>query len=332
MSRNKITTLQGITKNNTVTNMNINYNQLTTLQGIENFTNLQVLSASNNQIADITGIENLTQLYNVNLNANEIIDITKLQNMTELQYIYLDSNHIISVQVIDTLPNIKKVTLHNQTYEFTITEKYEQEDLQINLTDYFTKLKDANSKLYAQKVNYQVQDASSYTMAQDFSYIIIKQSDIEVKPITLKLYDDNHTYITFTIKQELPQEELTSNIYEIENNVIHNVTANTTVQNFQQNVSHPVEIIRNGNVLQTSQIVATGDIIHRNTNTYTIIVTGDITQDGLVNIFDVMRIKRKVAGTLTLDVDQTMAADITGDGKVNIMDVMRMMRMVSGKT
>lgn len=332
VSRNQVTNLKGITKNNTLTNLNINYNQLTTLQGIENFTNLEVLSVSNNQITDITGIENLKKLYNLNLNANQITDITKLQNMTELQYVYLDGNHIIYVQVIENLSNLEKVTLYNQTYEFVVTEKYEQEDLQVNLTDYFMKLKDANSKLYAEKIAYQVQDASSYTMAQDFSYIIIKQSDIEVKPITLKLYDDNNTYITFTIKQELPQEELTSQIYKIENNFIQNVTANTTVETFKQNVSHPVEVIRNGNALQTAQVVATGDTIHRNAITYTIIVTGDITQDGLVNIFDVMRIKRKVAGTLTLDINQTMAADITGDGKINIMDVMRMMRIVSDKT
>ena len=252
--------------------------------------------------------------------------------MKQLEYLYLDANNIIYVQAIDELPNLKKVTLYNQTYEFIIKEQYNQEDLQINLTDYFIKLKETGHKLYEQNAKVEIQNSTGYTLAQDWSYIIIKQSDLQNKPIIMKIYDNENSYITFTIKQEIPQQELASTIYTIENKYVKNVPAKTTKEVFNQNVNIPVEILRNDKALQNTQIVATKDVVKLNSKSYIIIVDGDITKDGLVNIFDIMKIKRKVIGLVELDVDTNMAADITKDGNVNIMDVMKMLRMVSNET
>lgn len=331
-SRNNIANIENFQVNTHITNMNLNYNNLSTLQGIQNIKNLQIFSASNNKIVDITPITDLTELYNLNLNANKITDITKINKMKQLEYLYLDANNIIYVQAIDDLPNLKKVTLYNQTYEFIIKEQYNQEDLQINLTDYFIKLKETGHKLYEQNAKVEIQNSTGYTLAQDWSYIIIKQSDLQNKPIIMKIYDNENSYITFTIKQEIPQQELASTIYTIENKYVKNVPAKTTKEVFNQNVNIPVEILRNDKALQNTQIVATKDVVKLNSKSYIIIVDGDITKDGLVNIFDIMKIKRKVIGLVELDVDTNMAADITKDGNVNIMDVMKMLRMVSNET
>ncbi len=331
-SRNNIANIENFQINTHITNMNLNYNNLSTLQGIQNIKNLQIFSASNNKIVDITPITDLRELYNLNLNANKITDITKINKMKQLEYLYLDANNIIYVQAIDELPNLKKVTLYNQTYEFIIKEQYNQEDLQINLTDYFIKLKETGHKLYEQNAKVEIQNSTGYTLAQDWSYIIIKQSDLQNKPIIMKIYDNENSYITFTIKQEIPQQELASTIYTIENKYVKNVPAKTTKEVFNQNVNIPVEILRNDKALQNTQIVATKDVVKLNSKSYIIIVDGDITKDGLVNIFDIMKIKRKVIGLVELDVDTNMAADITKDGNVNIMDVMKMLRMVSNET
>ena len=331
-SRNNIANIENFQVNTHITNMNLNYNNLSTLQGIQNIKNLQIFSASNNKIVDITPITDLTKLYNLNLNANKITDITKINKMKQLEYVYLDANNIIYVQAIDELQNLKKVTLYNQTYEFIIKEQYNQEDLQINLTDYFIKLKETGHKLYEQNAKVEIQNSTGYTLAQDWSYIIIKRSDLQNKPIIMKIYDNENSYITFTIKQEIPQQELASTIYTIENKYVKNVPAKTTKEVFNQNVNIPVEILRNDKALQNTQIVATKDIVKLNSKSYIIIVHGDITKDGLVNIFDIMKIKRKVIGLVELDVDTSMAADITKDGNVNIMDVMKMLRMVNNET
>ena len=331
-SRNNIANIENFQINTHITNMNLNYNNLSTLQGIQNIKNLQIFSASNNKIVDITPITDLRELYNLNLNANKITDITKINKMKQLEYLYLDANNIIYVQAIDELPNLKKVTLYNQTYEFIIKEQYNQEDLQINLTDYFIKLKETGHKLYEQNAKVEIQNSTGYTLAQDWSYIIIKQSDLQNKPIIMKIYDNENSYITFTIKQEIPQQELASTIYTIENKYVKNVPAKTTKEVFNQNVNIPVEILRSDKALQNTQIVATKDVVKLNSKSYIIIVDGDITKDGLVNIFDIMKIKRKVIGLVELDVDTNMAADITKDGNVNIMDVMKMLRMVSNET
>lgn len=332
-SRNDITSIENSQVNEKITNINLNYNKLSSLQGIQNIKNLQIFSASNNKITDITAITDLTKLYNLNLNANKITDITKINKIKQLEYLYLDANNIIYVQAIDELPNLKKVTLYNQTYEFIIKEQYNQEDLQINLTDYFIKLKETGHKLYEQNAKVEIQNSTGYTLAQDWSYIIIKQSDLQNnKPIIMKIYDDENTYITFTIKQEIPQEELASTIYTIENKYVKNVPAKTTKEVFNKNVNIPVEILHNDNALQNTQIVATKDIVKLNSKSYIIIVDGDITKDGLVNIFDIMKIKRKVLGLVELEIDTNMAADVTKDGNVNIMDIMKMIRMVSNET
>ncbi len=55
---------------------------------------------------------------------------------------------------------------------------------------------------------------------------------------------------------------------------------------------------------------------------------GDVTADGNVNIMDVLRLAKLVAGW-TVEADQ-LAVDVTGDGSTNIMDVLRLAKYVAG--
>lgn len=57
-------------------------------------------------------------------------------------------------------------------------------------------------------------------------------------------------------------------------------------------------------------------------------LSGDINGDGKVNIFDVIRLLKKVTG----EVVETFAnTDVNGDGKVNIFDVIRLLKKVTGE-
>lgn len=55
---------------------------------------------------------------------------------------------------------------------------------------------------------------------------------------------------------------------------------------------------------------------------------GDVTGDGNVNIFDVVRLQKYLAG-IEVEIDP-IAADVTGDGKVNIFDVVRLKKFLAG--
>ncbi len=57
-------------------------------------------------------------------------------------------------------------------------------------------------------------------------------------------------------------------------------------------------------------------------------IEGDVTGDSLVNIMDVLRLAKYVAGW-DVDVDES-AIDTTGDGFINIMDVLRLAKYVAG--
>ena len=57
-------------------------------------------------------------------------------------------------------------------------------------------------------------------------------------------------------------------------------------------------------------------------------IPGDVTGDGNVNIIDVLRLQKYLAG-MDVEIDP-IAADVTGDGNVNVIDVLRMKKFLAG--
>lgn len=365
ISRNKISSIENIAQNNTITKINLNYNMLTKLEGIEKLTNLQVLSASNNKITDILKIGTLSKLYNLNLNKNEIYDIEILKNNTALEYLYLDANNIIAVEAIEELKNLKKVTIYNQLYNLDITQKYETEQIRINLTSLFQNLKNSNSKLYNSDINYKMDQNISYTIAEDISFLILNLSDLKEQDLIFRMEDENNIYITLVISYKVVDDEINtsnpetntqenettqtntiednidetpdnstnsipqSNIYKIENNYIKNISVGTTTKKCMQNMNLNIGTITKENKNLTDvDIVGTGSILKVGNKTYTMIVKYDASGDGKVNIMDLMQVKRHITGTKLLNPNSLLAADVNENGKVNIMDAMNFVKEI----
>lgn len=61
-----------------------------------------------------------------------------------------------------------------------------------------------------------------------------------------------------------------------------------------------------------------------------VIVLGDVTGNGLIDIRDVSLVMQKVIGVITLSGEQTAAADVNGDGIVDVRDVTLIMRYALG--
>ena len=99
---------------------------------------------------------------------------------------------------------------------------------------------------------------------------------------------------------------------------------------FISNFLNPKENIKMYNedgseITDSKTFIMTGGIIKLEINgkvydELRVIVRGDITKDGKVNITDKTKLTNFIIKTTTLDVYEQLAADVTKDGKVNITD------------
>lgn len=330
VSRNNISTISNIKSNQTIEKINLNYNKLQSLDGIEKLNNLQILSASNNKIENIDNVSNLTKLYNLNLNKNSISNISALSNCTNLEYLYLDSNKIISVTAIESLNNLKKITMYNQYYTMVIDKNYEDSDLQLTLTSFFTSLKNTQSKMYAKDVTCNESNGKNFTIADDFSYIIIKFNDLKDGDLVFSIVDENNIYITLVVTTYTGDINLEGTSYNIEDtSYVTNISTNTLANQFISDVNaNKGYIQRNNEIFTDNRVLCNGDILKIGEKVYTIIVKADPSGDGKTNIVDLMQVQNHVLGKDILPIIPFMAADLNKDNVINIVDVMNFINII----
>ena len=349
ISRNNISTIANFSNNTTIEKINLNYNQLVSLQGIENITNLEILSASNNRITDISYLANLSKLYNLNLNKNEITDISVFTNNSIIEYLYLDANHILDTNPLENLSNISRLTIYNQTYTQQITQEIDSEDIKVTLTPIFSSLINPNSKIYNSEIYYEMEPSNvTCNLTDDLSYFVIKLADLQKQDLTFTMKDNDNTYITLYLQYRVPEEdtgseeeniednvetepeESISDVYQVNDGYIQNVSIKTTLDVFLKNlkVTNDVKVTRDNKELTNNDFVGTGDVLTANGRTYIIIVTADSSGDGKASIIDLMRVKKHIVGSRTLSTIEELASDLNSDGKINITDVMRLIKII----
>lgn len=92
----------------------------------------------------------------------------------------------------------------------------------------------------------------------------------------------------------------------------------------------------NGNELDDEDIIGTGTQIKlfngdEVVDTKTVVITGDMTGDGLINNRDVAMMNKTLIGTVEADEYQMLAIDVNGDGSVNNRDAAMVARYLVGK-
>lgn len=92
----------------------------------------------------------------------------------------------------------------------------------------------------------------------------------------------------------------------------------------------------NGNVLEDEDVIGTGTQIKllngsEVVDTKTVVITGDITGDGLINNRDVSMMNKAIVGTVDAEEYQMLAVDVNGDGYVNNRDAAMVARYLVGK-
>lgn len=92
----------------------------------------------------------------------------------------------------------------------------------------------------------------------------------------------------------------------------------------------------NGNVLDDKDVIGTGTQIklfngEEVVDTKTVVITGDVTGDGLINNRDVAMMNKTLIGTVEAEEYQMLAIDVNGDGFVNNRDAAMVARYLVGK-
>ena len=123
--------------------------------------------------------------------------------------------------------------------------------------------------------------------------------------------------------------------YIINNNYIQNVWQKTTVKEFKEefrlNANYTIK--RSGSELHENDYVATGDTIELSAGiSYTIVVAGDINNDGKVTVYDLSKLRRYILKQEEFNEIQLLAADINVDNQdIGVKDYSRMRIEILGR-
>lgn len=194
-----------------------------------------------------------------------------------------------------------------------------------------------------------VTDAESYvTQAGNIFTIRFKAKEnisnsvtttIKVKDIIASngLIDIESEDTQLEIQIEIPNlpDSITSNKYVIEENMISRIAPKTTVNSFKQNVQAVGQLVftdKNGNVLNDNDVIGTNTKLRvGNTLQFSLVVIGDIDENGELNITDLAQLKLHYIEETLLSGIHLKAADVDGNGKITITDLAQIKLVLIGK-
>ena len=149
------------------------------------------------------------------------------------------------------------------------------------------------------------------------------------KGMKLKVYIGERVVDEYLITDEYLEFDESLNIDDV-NNIIFKLKEGITVSDILSYISTSGKIkIKNktSNVIENSDIIGTGYKIEielsSGTKEYTLVVLGDVTGDGIVNIADVLKIADHTINKNILTDYEELASEVTNDTNLNIADVLK---------
>ena len=289
-----LTNCSNMILNNYINNY-LNENQLTLNYNTQEFTNKDViitLNAGNDQTIKVKNTNNNT--YAIGENGEYVIEYTRRD--------FTDSI-TVNVNWIDKQAPIINGIKNEEVYTEPVQIIVEDENLE-NIT--FT------------KDGQVVEFVNGVTILGDGTYKIIATDKAK-----------NETTVEFIyVDLQIPDYEIKEDKYII------NIEPNTTVEEFltKMNTSSNITLEKDAQQLSNEQKVSTGtELTIENSIKYTLVVTGDITGDGNVNISDLVKLNMYSIGKFNLQNEYILAADVNHDRRVNIGDIVRLNLYSIGK-
>lgn len=136
----------------------------------------------------------------------------------------------------------------------------------------------------------------------------------------------NRTEISFQIVEPSDDD------YKFKDDKILNISAGANQQKFMQklNIDENYKILRNTKELDKNENIATGDVLKlKSGQEYKLIVKGDVNSDGIVNIKDIIELRRYLLIGNNLNENEKIAADTDLDERtIGIKDLVRMRILV----
>lgn len=130
-----------------------------------------------------------------------------------------------------------------------------------------------------------------------------------------------------------PETKLLSAGYNLSTGYLTKLTLNANVSNIINNIknqSASVTYKNNSGNVKTSGMVSTGDSITVDNKTYKVVIYGDISGDGIINIKDLLFVQRYILKSLNLTNENKVAADVNKDGNVTIKDLLIIQKYILG--
>ncbi len=239
-----------------------------------------------------------------------------------------------------------KYSTQNETTDEVVAELIPSENITVTNIDNF-ELDEEGNKIYTytfkknDEFTFKFQDAAGNTGEATAKVYWIKSTtghpdmnnpnlpenpgieDPDTKPSTPENPDED--------KSEEDSKE-----YVIEDKYISQIEPKTTVSEFKKNIKIDQDIIitdKTGNIINEDQKLITGMIAKiGNTQEYTIIITGDVNEDGDADFQDILQINKHRLEKEKLEGINLKAGDVNQDGKTDFQDILQINKYRLAKT
>ena len=269
---------------------------------------------------NLSGIKSIKYLWStkVNVEENEIINELSQENPvistpTETGEYYL------WILVEDNVEN--KTTLISNLFIIDTTEP--QGEVTYNLAE------DKKSCLVTIKANEEVQEIEGWILSDDRRTLTKEYDENTEEIITMKDKVGNITDIEIKTTGII-EPIFNVKTYKIKGTYIRNISPKTIYENFIKNIeaNQSYVVKEEGNAIQGSELIKTGQELIIGKRTYTLVVGGDINGDGEVKLSDLSALKMHLIGKRSLTGASTEAGDINDDGEVKLSDLSKIKKII----
>lgn len=130
---------------------------------------------------------------------------------------------------------------------------------------------------------------------------------------------------------------ITSSGYKASGEYLSGIKVGTEVTEIKSNIEAKggsVTIKNNNSAVATEGKIGTGFQVTIKSSTeektYTVVMKGDTSGDGIINAKDLLEVQKNILGTYNLSSANLKAADTSGDGKVNARDLLEVQKTILG--
>lgn len=161
----------------------------------------------------------------------------------------------------------------------------------------------------------------------------MEETQIAVKDFLINDAASGERITTEDVIKKVSVKSISSNVYKFEESNIVGIKPGTKVETFKSNIiGTGIQVFnQSGTELTTGQIVGTGMTMKSGSETYTLIISGDLNGDGQVSATDLSKIKQHLIELRLLEGAYLEAADVDDDENVTITDLSRIRKAMFGE-